>query len=111
LFKRKPSALAPLDGIRFMAVMWVFLMHATMNVFFFYKCSNIQNPFYVLQRNGDMGVDIFFVLSGFLIAFVLNREYEKHGDIDWAHFMKMRFLRLYPGLCSFLIPMVLIGMI
>jgi peptidoglycan/LPS O-acetylase OafA/YrhL len=50
-----------------------------------------------------MGVDIFFVLSGFLIAFVLNREYSKYEDIDWYHFMRMRFLRIFPGMCSLLV--------
>jgi peptidoglycan/LPS O-acetylase OafA/YrhL len=50
-----------------------------------------------------MGVDIFFVLSGFLISYVLKREYDKYGDIDWVYFMKLRFLRIYPGLATFLI--------
>lgn len=49
-----------------------------------------------------MGVDIFFVLSGFLIAFVLNREYVKYGDIDWFHFMKMRVARIYPAMATFI---------
>ena len=52
---------------------------------------------------GDLGVDIFFVLSGFLITFILSKEYKKYGDIDWSHFMKMRFLRLYPAYVAFLI--------
>jgi len=50
-----------------------------------------------------MGVDIFFVLSGFLISYVLKREYDKYGDIDWVYFMKLRFLRIYPGLATYLI--------
>ena len=50
-----------------------------------------------------MGVDVFFVLSGFLIAYVLKREYDKYGDIDWYHFMKLRFLRIYPAMMTYLI--------
>jgi len=102
LVQRKPSSLAVLDGMRFMAVMWVFVMHASANVKNFYKCTNFENVIWMLVRNGDRGVDIFFVLSGFLISYVLKREYDKYGDIDWKHFMKMRFFRLYPGLLAFL---------
>ena len=50
-----------------------------------------------------MGVDIFFVLSGFLITFMLSREFNKYGDIDWSHFMKMRLLRLYPAYATLII--------
>ena len=49
-----------------------------------------------------MGVELFFVLSGFLISYVLKREYDKYGDIDWVYFMKLRFLRIYPGLLAYL---------
>jgi peptidoglycan/LPS O-acetylase OafA/YrhL len=105
LFQRKPSALAPLDGMRFMAVMWVFCLHNSMNTFFFFKCLFPEKAmwFWLLLCNGDMGVDIFFVLSGFLIAFVLNREYVKYGDIDWLHFMKMRVLRIYPAMAVYIV--------
>jgi peptidoglycan/LPS O-acetylase OafA/YrhL len=42
------------------------------------------------------------VLSGFLICFILKREFDKYGDIDWTNFMKMRLLRLYPALFIYL---------
>ena len=114
MFRRKPSALAPLDGMRFMAVLWVILIHNTAPspaaTFEFYQCRYMLENFidywfwlWTLSCNGDMGVDIFFVLSGFLIMYMLSKEYNKYGDIDWSHFMKMRFLRLYPAYVSFLI--------
>lgn len=44
-----------------------------------------------------MAVDVFFVLSGFLIAFILLKEYKKNGGkIDVWHFYTGRFLRLWP---------------
>ena len=110
MFQRKPSALAPLDGMRFMAVFWVILIHNCAATFEFYKCRYLLEDYndklhwmWVTFNNGDLGVDIFFVLSGFLITFMLSREYNKYGDIDWSHFMKMRLLRLYPAYISFLI--------
>ena len=54
-------------------------------------------------RNGDMGVDIFFVLSGFLISFILLKEYKKYGNIDKKHFMLNRFLRIWPAVLFFCI--------
>ena len=47
---------------------------------------------------GDLGVDIFFVLSGFLISFILIKEYDKYGQIDTWGFYRGRFLRLWPSL-------------
>ena len=48
---------------------------------------------------GELGVDIFFVLSGFLISFILLRECQKYnGMIDIALFYKSRFFRLWPAL-------------
>lgn len=46
---------------------------------------------------GDLGVDIFFVLSGFLISFILLKEFKKYGGrIDVLNFYRGRFLRLVP---------------
>jgi len=47
---------------------------------------------------GYIGVDIFFVLSGFLITSILLREYSKTGHINLAHFYARRFLRIVPAL-------------
>jgi peptidoglycan/LPS O-acetylase OafA/YrhL len=48
---------------------------------------------------GYVGVDLFFVLSGFLITALLLQEYEQTGSIHFAHFYGRRSLRLAPGLC------------
>jgi peptidoglycan/LPS O-acetylase OafA/YrhL len=42
--------------------------------------------------NGDLGVSIFFVISGFLITTLLLREFEKNGDISLRHFYFRRAL-------------------
>ena len=47
--------------------------------------------------SGDDGVDIFFVLSGFLISYILLKEFKKYGGkIDVFNFYRGRFLRLVP---------------
>ncbi|WP_135556444.1 acyltransferase family protein [Paenibacillus cymbidii] len=51
---------------------------------------------YYIQKIGWVGVDLFFVLSGFLIGGMLIQEYEKNNSINFKEFYKRRFLRIYP---------------
>ena len=71
------------------------------------NCAPVHTPF----ANGDMGVDVFFVLSGFLIGYILLKECEAHdGDLDGWGFMRNRFIRLWPALLVYsllLIPVYL----
>lgn len=71
-----------LDGLRAIAVLIVLLGHA-------------GSPF---PRSGGVGVDIFFVLSGFLITGILSREFARYGQIHLGNFYARRFLRLSPCL-------------
>lgn len=71
-----------LDGLRAVAVGIVLLAHA-------------GSPY---PRSGGVGVDIFFVLSGFLITMILNTEYDRRQKISLKNFYIRRFLRLYPCL-------------
>ena len=50
------------------------------------------------SAGGWLGVDVFFVLSGYLITGVLLREYRAHGRIRLLAFWGRRALRLYPAL-------------
>jgi peptidoglycan/LPS O-acetylase OafA/YrhL len=46
--------------------------------------------------HGDKGVDLFFVLSGFLIARLLLLERQRHGTVDIRRFLGRRVLRIVP---------------
>ena len=109
IFFRKPGALMPLDGLRALAILWVFTYHSCF--LFSYKFIDCIFP-YTLSRflaNGDMGVDLFFVLSGFLIGFILFKEIEKHEEIDKKHFYTNRFLRIWPGVLMLVVINVAFG--
>jgi peptidoglycan/LPS O-acetylase OafA/YrhL len=70
-----------LDGLRAVAVYLVVLFHAG------------SHPF----SGGFVGVDVFFVLSGFLVTQLLLRDIVRSGSIGFARFYARRFRRLLPA--------------
>ena len=74
--------LRELDFLRGIAVLLVLFRH-----------SLIYRP---LLTMGWMGVDLFFVLSGFLISGLLFKEYQKFGRIAGFHFLVRRAFKIYP---------------
>jgi peptidoglycan/LPS O-acetylase OafA/YrhL len=51
----------------------------------------------VLRQGGWVGVDLFFVLSGFLVAGLLFREHQKFGSISAKRFLVRRGFKIYPA--------------
>lgn len=88
-----PRHVASLDGLRALAVLAVMYYHARLPLYHF----------------GWIGVDLFFVLSGFLITTLLAKEHAAKGKISLLKFWGRRFLRLMPaywlfvGVCTVLI--------
>jgi peptidoglycan/LPS O-acetylase OafA/YrhL len=72
-----------LDGVRGLAILLVLGAHT-------------HDP--QLLPSGMVGVDLFFVLSGFLITSILLDESRRTGTIHLGRFYLRRFLRLYPAL-------------
>ena len=70
-----------IDGLRAVAVLSVVLFHA----------SPLQLP------GGFVGVDIFFVISGFLISSLIFKELEQ-GQFSFADFYARRIRRIFPAL-------------
>ncbi len=57
----------------------------------------------VLHKIGWIGVDLFFVLSGFLIAGLVFREFQKTGQFNAKRFFIRRGIKIYPAFYFFLI--------
>lgn len=60
-------------------------------------------------RIGWAGVDLFFVLSGFLIGGMIIKEARTTGGFDYKRFLVRRMFRLWPALYTFLFAMLLFG--
>ena len=57
---------------------------------------------------GWIGVDLFFVLSGFLVSSLLFTEYQRHGSVDIVRFLVRRGFKIYPGFYFMILVTVLI---
>jgi peptidoglycan/LPS O-acetylase OafA/YrhL len=79
--------LPELDGLRAWAITGVLFGHLGIRFF----------------RGGGIGVDLFFVLSGFLITHLLLREHDRRGEIDLLAFYRRRAWRLLPALVLMLL--------
>ena len=80
-----------LTGIRALAVYIVVLFHSEIPLF----------------ESGFIGVDLFFVLSGFLVCNVIVEEYEKHGTITLSKFYARRMRRLLPAMGAMVVSVSL----
>ena len=68
----------------------------------------VQGAVDLWLRAGWIGVDLFFVLSGFLVSGLLFREYARYGDVRGGRFLLRRGLKIYPAFYVFLIATALI---
>lgn len=75
-----------MDGLRALSVLAVIIYHANLNVFGF-----------SLFSGGYLGVDVFFVLSGYLITKILVASIY-NGDFSFASFYIARIKRIVPAL-------------
>lgn len=77
-----------LNGLRFLCILAVLWHHSPAN-------KLVSSP--LLLERGFVGVDFFFVLSGFLITTLLLREERQNGRISLTAFYRRRALRILPA--------------
>jgi peptidoglycan/LPS O-acetylase OafA/YrhL len=87
--------LSGLDGLRAVAVVLVLFAH-------YGYTQHAGSLFDRLVEHGGFGVEMFFVLSGFLITFLLLREESSHGAISLRRFYARRAIRILPPLFFYL---------
>src|SRR5690606_24551770 len=86
----RPGHIPGLDGIRAIAIISVLVFHFTPT----------------MLPAGFLGVDVFFVLSGFLITTLLLRDVSRKGRINLPQFWLRRARRLLPALVTVVVVSV-----
>lgn len=96
-----------IDGIRGVAVLLVFFVHyvAVMSPYMNFKIIN-RNAFEFIGSYGNFGVDIFFIISGYLIYSIIMRD-----KFNYKIYMSRRFKRIYPTFLFVLLLYVLLSII
>ena len=74
------SYISGLDGLRGVAILFVMLHHSGLHLF----------------RGGFIGVDVFFIISGYLITSIIIKEFKNTSIINLKNFYIRRILRLLP---------------
>ena len=99
------NRIAGFDGIRALAVLSVILTH--LHIYEILIQKEWLSREIVRSINGTTGVQAFFILSGFLITYLLIREHRRYGAVSLRNFYIRRTLRIFP-LYFFILFMIVI---
>lgn len=90
------------NGIRGIAVLMVLVTHFKLSNYLLYEID-ITSIYH-----GTTGVYIFFCLSGFLITYILIKEFEKTKTLNIKNFLIRRALRLLPVMIAYCLVLLLL---
>ena len=89
-----PGRIPSLDGLRALAILMVVLAHALET----WGAPQFLQP---LRHAGNLGVRVFFLISGFLITTLLLKEQELKGRVSLRNFYARRALRILPAFLAY----------
>jgi peptidoglycan/LPS O-acetylase OafA/YrhL len=90
----RPKGIPAMTGIRGLASLWVLLFHVQLNAGKYFGLVFLEQlPFLKL---GWHAVDLFFMLSGFILMYAHERDFHTLRQPAITRFGKLRFTRIYP---------------
>jgi peptidoglycan/LPS O-acetylase OafA/YrhL len=102
--KRVPS----LDGLRAISICLVLLSHVFLHA---HPQNEMQGALLAIIGDGETGVSVFFVISGFLITLLLLKEKQVNGRISLAGFYVRRIFRILPAFILYIAVVAVIAKI
>ena len=96
LQQQAPTYFKGLNGLRFIAASLVLIDHAEWIILHKNGLGYYNFIHHLLSTNAQSAVMFFFVLSGFLITFLLLKEYETSQTINIKNFYLKRVVRIWP---------------
>lgn len=95
-----------LDGLRALSIIAVAFAHL-------YGTSGFPSHDWMLGLGdlGNLGVRVFFVISGFLITFLLLKESDRNGKISLRDFYKRRIIRIFPAFYIYLLVVAVLAVV
>jgi peptidoglycan/LPS O-acetylase OafA/YrhL len=105
--KEKLVRLPSLDGWRAFSIIMVLGSHTA----FVSGFPEKLHPFLLWGFDGNLGVRCFFLISGFLITWLMLRESEDTGRVNLRHFYARRALRILPVYCAVLLALGLLQLL
>lgn len=100
---KQATRIHSLDGLRAISIMLVCVGHLAGTV-------NFPEILLPLHNIGNLGVKVFFVISGFLITLLLLQEKQRTGVINLKKFYIRRTIRLFPAFYFYIFCMALADM-
>ncbi|MBW7914020.1 MAG: acyltransferase [Taibaiella sp.] len=96
-----------LDGLRALSILLVLFDHGKASMPEYITSTF----FYEVLSNSQLGVRIFFIISGYLITRLLLEEKQKHGEINLKAFYKKRVLRIFPVFYLYILVIILFQLV
>lgn len=94
-----PRRIPSLDGLRGISIWAVIIAHSADH--FLFSSIHSRHVRTVLSNSANLGVTIFFVISGFLITSILLAERKRTSGINIIRFYKKRAIRIVPAFVLF----------
>ena len=101
------SKIPYLDGLRGYSILTVVVLHCTLSM----HVPQWLIPAQLMFGNGQLGVNIFFAISGFLITTLLVRERDQTGTISLRGFYERRIARIFPAAYTYIAAIAILAFI
>ena len=103
------NRIASLDGLRALSIWAVMLGHASANFTDSPLHAHAVRLLFSLVALPNLGVTVFFVISGFLITTLLLRDRSRSGRVHLGRFYSRRALRILPAFGVYFVTVLLLG--